>query len=131
MVDMNKRNMTNTRGLVKMTNRGAVILKTTLVAGSIIATLLGANLAAHQEQAVDQEGAVSLAPVSTPAQVVGAIAQPPPSLAAVPNLTAVPALNSVDVDKLLNQPLAPIPTFSLPTPALALPVPVTRSRSSR
>jgi len=101
-----------------MTNRGATMLKTTLVAGSIIATLLGANLTAHQDETA------TLAAVSTTAQATGAIGQAPQDLAAVPHLPAAVNLNSIDLEKLLNQPLAPIP-------ALSLPAPVARSRSSR
>jgi hypothetical protein len=42
----------------------------------------------------------------------------------VPNLPAASNLNAVDLDKLLNQPLAPMPS-------IAPPAPVARSRSSR
>lgn len=108
--------MANTKRLVKMTNQGAAILKTTLVAGSIIATLLGANLVAHRDQAA------TLTPLFTSDHVADVKGQLPQSLAAVPNLPAASDLNGVAVDKLLNQPLAPIPALSLP---------VARSRSSR
>lgn len=106
------------KGLANMTNRGATILKTTLVAGSIMATLLGANLVARQEQAA------ALTPPFTTAQAAGETGQPPQALAAVPNLPGASDLNAVDLDKLLNQSLAPIPAISFPAP-------VARSRSSR
>ena len=115
---MNGQNMANMKGLANMTNRGATILKTTLVAGSIMATLLGANLVARQEQAA------ALTPQLTTAQAAGETGQPPRPLAAVPNLPGASNLNTVDLDKLLSQPLAPVPSISLPAP-------VARSRSSR
>lgn len=101
-----------------MTNRGATILKTTLVAGSIMATLLGANVVARQEQTT------TLTPQLTTAPAAGETGQAPRPLAAVPHLPGASNLNTVDLDKLLNQSLAPIP-------ALSLPAPVARSRSSR
>lgn len=118
MANMNGRNVANTTGWANMTNWGATMLKTTLVAGSIMATLLGANLAARQEQAA------TLTPQFTVAQATGTTGQAPRVLTAVPNLPAASNLNAVDLDKLLNQPLAPMPS-------IAPPAPVARSRSSR
>lgn len=100
-------------------NRGATILKTTLVAGSIVATLLGADLMARQ----DQSGATATAPVAAHA-ASAEVNAPQPRSATVPNLAAVPNLNASEINRLLNTPLAPIPSRS----SLA---PLTRSRSSR
>lgn len=99
-------------------NSGVTILKTTLVVGSIVATLLGANLAALQEQA---NTAGSAAP---PTGFAGGQLNPPRSLATLPNLPANSQLGEADIDALLNMPLAPIPS-------IAIPAPMTRSRSSR
>ena len=98
--------------------RGATILKTTLVVGSIVATLLGANLAARQEQANTAGSAITVAGFA------GGQFNSPRSLATLPNLPVNPNLGRADVDILLNLPLAPIPS-------LAIPAPLTRSRSSR
>lgn len=98
--------------------RGATILKTTLVVGSIVATLLGANLAARQEQANTADPAV------TAAEFAGGQFNSPRSLATLPNLPAATNLGTTDLNALLNMPLAPIPS-------LALPAPMTRSRASR
>lgn len=99
------------------TNRGVTMLKTTLVAGSIIATLLGANLAAREEQATTPKSRI------TTGYDTGAQFDSSQSVAVLPNLPA-PDLNTADVDALLNMPLAPIPSISLLAP-------VTSSRSSR
>lgn len=99
-------------------HRGAVMLKSTLVVGSIVATLLGANLAARQEQANAAGTNVSVA------GDVGFQFNSPRSLATLPNLQANSKLGGAEVDALLNLPLAPIPSLSIPAP-------MTRSRSSR
>lgn len=100
------------------TNRGATILKATLVAGSIVATLLGANLAARQDQANVAGSGL------TAAGYTGAQFGLPRSLATLPNLPANSQLGAAEIDALLNIPLAPIPSITLPAP-------MTRSRSSR
>lgn len=101
-----------------LANRGATILNTTLVIGSVIATLLGADLAARQEQA--NTGSPGLA---TAENRVAAFSTPR-SLATLPNLPAPSTLGHASVDTLLNMPLAPIPS-------IVLRAPLTRSRSSR
>ena len=90
-------------------HQGATLLKTTLVAGAIIATLLGANLAAQQAQLTTT--AVT-APNTMNTQAV----------AALPNLPATDQ-ETTDTDAVLNMPLAPIPSITLPA--------VTSSQSSR
>lgn len=100
------------------TPRGVTVLKTTLVVGSIVATLLGANLAARQEQAN------AAGPVVLGAGFAGDQFNSPRSLATLPNLSAYPQLGTADLNALLNMPLAPIPS-------LVIPAPMTRSRSSR
>lgn len=95
-------------------NQGATVLKTTLVAGGILATLLGANLAARQDQ-------LAAAPVITTSYAT--TTQGTQSVATLPNLPGTANLGSSDVNALLNMPLAPIPSIAIPT--------VTRSRSSR
>ena len=93
------------------TNHGATILKTTLVAGGIIATLLGANLAARQDQVATTTTAVTAAYTANTQAV-----------AALPNLATSDA-GTTDINTVLNMPLAPIPSIVVPA--------VTRSQSSR
>lgn len=90
-------------------NRGATLLKTTLVAGGIIATLLGANLAARQDQL-------------TTTAVTATYTTNPQAIAALPNLSAIDQ-ETTDTNAVLNMPLAPIPSITLPS--------VTTSQSSR
>lgn len=92
-------------------NRGATFLKTTLVVGGIWATLLGANLAARQEQGA-----------TTPTAVTATNTSNIQAVAALPNLPATD-LGTTDANAVLNMPLAPIPSLILPA--------VTRSQSSR
>lgn len=99
-------------------NRGATMLKSTLVVGSMVATLLGANLAARQEQANAGEPRLATAESSAP------LFNTSRSLATLPNLQANSKLGRAEVDALLNMPLAPMPSLSIPAP-------MTRSRSSR
>ncbi len=97
-------------------NRGATLLKTTLVVGSIVATLLGANLAARQDQLAASAAITTTATGST-------LVTAPQAVAAVPNLATATGVNPSASDALLNMPLAPIPSLTIPT--------VTRSQSSR
>lgn len=97
-------------------NRGATVLKTTLVVGSIVATLLGANLAARQDQLAATAAITTTATGST-------LVTAPQAVAAVPNLATATGVNPSASDALLNMPLAPIPSLTIPT--------VTRSQSSR
>lgn len=100
------------------TNQGATILKAVVVAGSLVATILGANLAAQQDQAnpalagasfPNQSGFTGSNSVRTLGQVAG-----------VPNL---PGANA-SLAQLFNRPLAPIPNITMPSITA-------RSRSSR
>lgn len=100
------------------TNHGATILKAVVVAGSLVATILGANLAAQRDQATpalagatfpNQSGFTGSNSVRTLGQVAG-----------VPNL---PTANA-NLEQLFNRPLAPIPNITLPSITA-------RSRSSR
>ena len=91
---------------------GATILKTTLVAGGIIATLLGANLAARQDQVATTTTTITTAAYTANTQAV----------AALPNLTTSDT-GTTATDAILNMPLAPIPSVSVPA--------VTSSQSSR
>lgn len=99
------------------TNHGATILKTTLVAGGIVATLLGANLAARQDQLA------ATTPVNTAAYTADTQVAMPQSLATLPNLSATTEVGTAAINALLNMPLAPIPSIAIPS--------VTSSRSSR
>lgn len=92
-------------------HHGATILKTTLVAGGIIATLLGANLAARQDQVA-----------TTATTVTAAYKANTQAVAALPNLTTSDT-GTTETDAILNMPLAPIPSLSVPV--------VTSSQSSR
>lgn len=92
-------------------NHGATILKTTLVAGGILATLLGANLAARQEQVA-----------ATPMAITSAYTANTQAVAALPNLPATD-LGTADATAVLNRPLAPIPSINIPS--------IARSQSSR
>lgn len=95
-------------------NRSANLLKSALVGGSLVATIMGANLAAQKDQAV-----TTLATTSITAGVSTTQSGNPQQVATVPNLATDSTL-----DNLLNTQLAPIPTINIPTV-------VTSSRSSR
>ena len=97
-------------------NRGATVLKTTLVVGSMVATLLGANLAARQDQLAATAAITMAATGST-------VFTAPQAVAAVPNLAAATSIDTTASDALLNTPLAPIPSIAIPA--------VTSSKSSR
>ena len=97
-------------------NRGATLLKTTLVVGSMVATLLGANLAARQDQIAATAAITTGATGST-------VVTASQAMAAVPNLATATGVDTTASDALLNTPLAPIPSIALPA--------VTRSKSSQ
>ena len=108
-------------------HQGATILKTTLVVSSIVATLAGANLIARQDQVAATTPAITVA-------YAAEVQATTPPVATVPNLPAATNLADPAVDKLLNTPLAPIPSITIPSvtkPTITSPAPVTRSRSSR
>lgn len=106
--------------------RGATLLKTTLVISSIVATLMGANLAAQRDQTATAltttDFTTSASVASVPARIVpgNVFLARPQQPVTVPNL----ATTDATLDQLLNSQLAPIPTINIPTV-------VTRSRSSR
>lgn len=85
-------------------NRSALLLKSAVVIGSIVATILGANLAAQEDQSIATVVS-STSTASTASSSLGA----PQQVAAVPNLAGNPALDAV-----LNTQLAPIPTINIP-----------------
>jgi hypothetical protein len=106
--------------------RGATLLKTTLVISSIVATLMGANLAAQRDQSATvlttTDFTTTASVASAPARIVpgNVFLARPQQPVTVPNL----ATTDTTIDQLLNPQLAPIPTIKMPTV-------VTRSRSSR
>ena len=97
-------------------NRGATQLKLTLVVGSIVATLMGANLAARQDQSVTTAAITMATTDSTEVTAAQAVA-------AVPHLASSIKVDTTASDAVLNTPLAPIPSITLPV--------VTSSQSSR
>jgi len=99
-------------------NQGATMLKAAVVAGSLVATILGANLAAQQEQATPALAEASFPTQSgfTGSSVVRTLGQ----VAGVPNLPPATA----SVEQRFNRPLAPIPNMIVPSITA-------RSRSSR
>ena len=89
------------------TMRGATLLKTTLVISSIVATLMGANLAAQRDQAVT---VLTTTDFTAPARAVSGnvLFTKPQQPVNVPNL----ATTDTTLDQLLNTQLAPIPTVN-------------------
>ena len=110
--------ITKGAGTMKPTalNRGATLLKTTLVVGSMVATLLGAHLAARQDQ-------IAATAVITTAATGSPVVTAPQAVAAIPNLATTTGVDTTASDALLNTPLAPLPTIAIPA--------VTSSQSSR
>lgn len=115
---------TSVRGAQANQGVRTTLLKTSLVAGSILATLWGAHLLGQVDA-----GQAGMGSSSTTTVLAAPVQQPVPQ-AFVPNLAqGSNAIDAPNLDMLLNLELPAIPTIQIP--AARSQTAVTRSRSSR
>jgi hypothetical protein len=86
-------------------NRSANLLKSAVAVGAIVATLVGAEMAAQNDQ-----GASAVGTTYTTSNTVYAVTGAQ-QIATVPNLT----VDDATLDQILNAQLAPIPSITIPS----------------